>query len=103
MRIIASALLLFSFVGCTWVDLTEEGETVTVVSTVPTSCKRLGSTLSTTLADVASIDRSDKKVTAELATLARNSAARMGGDTVSAESEISKQGEQSYGVYRCGG
>lgn len=95
-------LLLFVLAGCTWVELTEEGEAVTVVSSVPNSCKRLGSTTSTTKADLVNIDRSDKKVSSELVTLARNSAVRMGGDTISAESEISESGVQTFGIYRCG-
>jgi hypothetical protein len=95
-------ILLFVLAGCTWVDLTEEGEAVTVASSVPDSCKRLGSTTSTTKADLASIDRSHKKVSSELVTLARNSAVRMGGDTVTAESEVSEDGVQTFGIFRCG-
>ena len=102
MRVAVTGSLLLALAGCTWVDLTSEGETVTVVSAVPGSCKRLGSTTSTTRADIASIDRDDRKVSAELATLARNSAARMGADTIKAESKISDRGEQTFGVYRCG-
>lgn len=102
MRILALCLCLSLLPGCTWVKLTEEAESVTVVASVPSSCQRLGSTTSNTKADVASIDRSSKKVATELQTLARNSAAKMGGDTISAESEISENGEQTFGIYRCG-
>ena len=96
------AILLFVLAGCTWVELTEEGEAVTVVSSVASTCKRLGSTTSTTKADLASINRSGKKVSSELVTLARNSAVRMGGDTITAESEISEAGVQTFGIFRCG-
>ena len=41
------------------------------------------------------------KVAGELATLARNSAAQLGGDTVVATSEIT-DGSQTFAVYRCG-
>ena len=95
-------ILLFILAGCTWVDVTEEGETVTLVSSVSKTCKRLGNTTSTTKADIASIDRSNKKVAVELVTLARNSAAKMGGDTITAESTISESGEQTFGIFRCG-
>ena len=95
-------IVLLVLAGCTWVELTEEGEAVILVSSVSNTCKRLGSTTSTTKADIASIDRSDKKVTSELVTLARNSAARMGGDTITAESEISESGVQTFGIFRCG-
>ncbi|WP_157976604.1 DUF4156 domain-containing protein [Parahaliea mediterranea] len=102
MRFILAAALLLPLAACTWVDLSKEGKTVTVVSKVPTSCKRLGSTTSATRSSVASIDRNSEKVAAELSTLARNAAARMGADTISAESGINAKGEQVFGVYRCG-
>ncbi len=102
MRLLALCLCLSLLPACTWVKLTEEAESVTVVASVPSSCKRLGSTTSSTKADVASIDRSSKKVATELQTLARNAAAKMGGDTISADSEVSENGEQTFGIYRCG-
>ncbi|MFT6955493.1 MAG: hypothetical protein ACJAYC_000489 [Halieaceae bacterium] len=95
-------ILLLSLTGCTWVELTEEGEAVSLAFSVPDACTRLGSTTSATKADLASIDRSDKKVSSELVTLARNAAVRMGGDTVTAESEISERGVQTFGIFRCG-
>jgi hypothetical protein len=56
-----------------------------------------------TKSDVAYIDRNREKVATELETLARNAAASMGGDTVVPETVVSEQGEQSFGIYRCGG
>ncbi|WP_187276491.1 DUF4156 domain-containing protein [Parahaliea maris] len=102
MRSIFAGLLLLPLAACSWVDLTPQGETVTVVSAAPTHCKRLGNTVAITRSELASIDRNRKKVETELQTLARNAGARMGGDTVVAESEVNAQGEQTYGVYRCG-
>ena len=102
MRFLALVLVIAGLQACAWVKLTEEGKTVTVVTKVPSSCTRLGATASQTRADVASISRNKEKIGGELQTLARNSAARMGGDTVVAESEISEKGEQTFGVYRCG-
>ena len=87
--------------GCTWVKLSEGGETVTVVAAADGSCKKLGSTLSTTKADIASIDRGASKVATELETLARNAAAEMGGNTISPETEVSQAGSRRYGIYRC--
>ncbi|GAB3275336.1 DUF4156 domain-containing protein [Parahaliea aestuarii] len=102
MRSLYIALLLLPLAACSWVDLTKEGKTVTQVSKVPTSCKRLGSTTSATRSTLASIERDSEKVGVELSTLARNAAARMGGDTITAESGINDKGEQVFGVYRCG-
>ena len=89
--------------GCTWVQVNEGGEGVTVVSSVPTTCRRLGTTTAVTRAEVAKIDRRDSKVAAELQALARNSAATMGGDTILADGPVSEAGEQTFVVYRCAG
>lgn len=101
MRVVVIMAVLAVLQGCAWVKLTEEGKTVTVVTKVPSTCKRLGSTASQTRADVATISRNKEKIGGELQILARNSASRMGGDTIVAESEISETGEQTFGVYRC--
>ena len=89
--------------GCTWVELSEEAEAVKLAAEAPANCERIGGTTSMTKSDIASIDRNRDKVATELATLARNAAARMGGDTVVAETEVSEAGEQAFGIYRCGG
>ena len=52
--------------------------------------------------DIATIDRNREKVGKELETLARNSAAKMGGDVIVPESEISETGEQTFGIFDCG-
>lgn len=101
-RAIVVALSIELLSGCTWVKLSTGGETVTVVSAVATSCKKLGTTSSTTKADIASIDRKSAKVATELETLARNAAAEMGGDTIVAETDVTEAGSRRYGIYRCG-
>lgn len=101
MRLVVIMAILAVLTGCAWVKLTEGGKTVTVVTKVPTSCTRLGNTASQTRADVATIGRNREKIADELLILARNSASRMGGDTIIAESEVSDTGEQTFGVYRC--
>jgi hypothetical protein len=101
MRCVTLLLTSLLLTACTWVKVDEEGQGVTVVSSAPESCRRLGTTTSITRAEIASIDRSSKKVATEMETLARNAAARMGGDTIVAESEVSKAGEQTFIVYRC--
>ena len=96
------ALTIGCLSACTWVKLTEEGKTVQVMAQASGSCQRLGQTNSITKSDIASINRNREKVATELETLARNAAARMGGDIVVPETEISETGEQSFGIYRCG-
>jgi hypothetical protein len=101
MRTIVTITAAIGLAACTWVDLTREGAAVSVASSTPTSCRRLGTTTSVTQATIAGIDRDGDKVAGELLTLARNTAAKMGGDTIIAETGISGTGEQTFGVYRC--
>lgn len=95
-------LLLYACVcGCTWVKLTPEGEQVRVLTQESVaSCERIGRIRSKTKESVAKIARSQRKVQAELEALARNDAARMGGNTIAPLGPIEK-GEQPFGVYRC--
>ncbi len=89
--------------GCSWVKTTAEGEKVRVLDhSEVTTCKELGHTTVSLIDKVAGIDRDPEKVAEELRILARNSAARIGGDTVVPISAIS-QGEQRFSVYRCVG
>lgn len=100
-RLLLTSLGPMLLASCTWVDLTESGENVAVVAELAENCERLGSSDTVTQRDIGFIDRNGDKVRSELETLARNAAARMGGDTVIAETEISENGEQRFGVYRC--
>jgi hypothetical protein len=64
-------------------------------------CERLGRTSTKVLARVLFVPRSAARVERELARLARNEAAAMGGDTVVPETPV-EDGRRSFGVYRCG-
>ena len=98
---IAAILLVTAVSGCTWVKLTSEGGTVTVMSSADAACKRLGTTTSHGKADVASIDRNEEKVATELETLARNHAAGMGGNAIVADGSVTDDGKRTYIVYKC--
>jgi len=88
--------------ACTWVGLTSEGEAVAVKGAEAVAgCEKLGRTRSRTASSVGIFDRSDDKVLEEQTALARNEAARMGGDVVVVEGEAEGP-EQVFGVYRCG-
>jgi hypothetical protein len=102
LKIVAWAILMSALLaGCTWVKPTPEGEKVVVLSAAEVQkCKRLGHTTVSVLSKVAGVERHKEKVEAELKTLARNTAAEIGGDAVVPESEI-KDGQQRFGVYRC--
>ncbi len=100
---VSSFLIICLLAGaCTWVKPTSEGQKVKVVTANEASaCKKLGTTEVSLLAKVAGVNRSKKKVQQELQTLARNSGAKMGGDSVVASSEIN-EGKQNFDVYLCG-
>lgn len=87
--------------GCTWVPLTSEGESVRLVDDAETAgCEEIGRTHARTTDHVWIFARSRDKVRDELVALARNEAAKMGGDTIAARGSAS-EGEQNFGVYRC--
>jgi len=93
---------LLATAGCTWVSLAPSGDNVRVVSPSEVKgCKRIGQTevaLRDTL--VGTIKRDERKVAKELTTLGRNSAAEMGGDTITSASDI-LNGSQKFDVYKC--
>ncbi len=94
-------LLSMGLTACTWVKLTSEGENVSVINSADSACERVGRTISMGKADIASFDRNTEKVATELATLARNHAAVMGGNVIVAEGPVTKEGEQTFTVYKC--
>jgi len=94
---------LLGTTSCTpWVPLERNGDNVRVVSSTETQgCKNIGQTkvsLRDTL--VGTLKRDERKVAKELTILGRNSAAEMGGDTITPASEISN-GNQSFNVFKC--
>lgn len=87
--------------GCSFVQTTKPGANVRVVTAEQVSgCQRLGQTTVQTLARVVGLPRYESSIQDELNTLARNSAADMGGDTVVPDTPI-KEGKQTFIVYRC--
>jgi len=88
--------------ACTWVKPTPGAESVRVAAAAAvTDCERKGKVTVSLRSRVAGVERSPTKVANELATLARNEATSLGGDTVVAETTVS-EGSQVFGVYRCG-
>ena len=96
--ILSSTLILTS---CAWVKVTPQGESVRLVQSVKAieSCKKLGRVNAKVVSHII-FNRDIDKVTGELADLARNEAALMGGDTIIPISEII-DGRRSFGVYQC--
>lgn len=89
--------------ACTWVKTTPEGQSVRVASAAEVNaCERKGKVTVSVKSRVSGVERKPTKVASELATLARNEGALLGGDTVVAEGDVS-EGRQVFGVYRCKG
>ena len=89
--------------ACTWVALEPEAERVRLVDAEAVSgCESIGKVNTTTAHKVGLFPRSQAKVQEELATLARNEAVEMGGDTVAGVTET-RDGSRTFRVYRCQG
>lgn len=96
--LMAVVLLLGS---CAWVKITPEGSRVNVATAdAVAGCERKGRVNVSLQSRIAGVERKAAKVETELATLARNEGALLGGDTVVAESPP-VDGRQKFSVYKC--
>ena len=97
----AVALLLAVLSACTWVPLTDEGARVQLRSLEQARACEHKSRVTVSVKDkIAGIVRNEDKMRGELETLARNEAARVGGNAVAAESEPT-DGRQVFLIYHC--
>ena len=100
-KIILLAALASLSSACTWVKVSDEGNDVAVSDVANVwNCEKLRTVSVKVTNAVGPIDRSSDKVATELATMARNEAAKFDGDTVVPMSEI-KDGSQDFAVYKC--
>lgn len=101
MKFAVAGLVVGYLTGCTWIDVSAQGDKVRVLSAAEVSgCKRVGKTTVNTAAKVAGLERYEDKIQNELNTLARNSAVDLGGDTV-VPVGTPLDGRQVFEVYRC--
>ena len=97
LTIIAATILLSA---CSTMKLTDAGEKVRVLEPGEVdSCRELGQTNNSVTARVI-VERPEATIAKELRIIARNSAARMGGDTIVPLTVIDA-GKQSFVVYKC--
>ena len=88
-------------VGCSWVPLSPEAESVVAVSgDQVAACRKIGESRVSVRDRVAAIQRSPGTVREELEGLARNEAARLGGDRLVALGPVN-DGARTYAVYDC--
>jgi hypothetical protein len=94
---IAATVLLSA---CSGLSLSPEGEKVRVLDPNEVdSCRNLGKTNNSVTAKVI-IERPADAIAKELRIIARNSAARMGGDTI-VPLTVVEAGQQTFIVYKC--
>ena len=87
--------------GCSFVTVDPGAEDVLVLEANRTKdCERLGQTRVSVATKIGFIKRGKPAISDNLETLARNSAAAMGGDTITAETEVS-DGKQTFGIFEC--
>lgn len=95
------SLLLLAGCGNSWVQLTPEGQRVTLATPAQvTNCGRVGVANVQAIDNIGFVQRSARQLQEELVSLARNEAGMMGGNRVVPESTIS-DGRQSFGVFHC--
>lgn len=94
-------LAVASISACTWVKPTDQGKNVAVANASNVrGCKVLSEVSVSVTSKLGPIERNSEKVATELATLARNDAVGLGGDTVVPVSAI-EGGKQRFDVYKC--
>lgn len=100
-KIIATTALVLSLSACSWIQVTTGGQAVRLVQTKNdvTGCKEIGTTTASVM-NKFFIERDHNKMAHELADLARNTAAEMGGDTIVPISSI-EEGKRTFGIYKC--
>lgn len=87
--------------GCAYVKVQPNAREVEVLSAERTAeCKKLGQTKVSVAEKILFVPRGEPAVRKDLEILARNSAADMGGDTITPLTEV-REGRQTFGVYDC--
>ena len=101
MKILSISIVMLTLCSCTWVESSEEGANVRVVTEdeLGSSCVRTG-TSHVEVVDRIILQRAASNVMLELQALARNQAAERGDDTIVATSPI-VDGERDYALYKC--
>lgn len=101
-RTILIGLVALGISACaTPMKLSDNGKKVRVLDpSEVSSCRELGKTNTSVTPILLGIERPEEAIGKELRIVARNSAARMGGDTIVPLTVIDK-GQQTFVVYKC--
>lgn len=99
-KLIPGFLAVLFLSGCTWVDLTDQGQNVAILPVEEVQeCIHVGD-ITVSVVDKVILSRSAEKVATELQTLARNAAAERAADSIVATSPV-QDGTRDYDIYRC--
>ena len=94
-------LVILTLPACAWIELTEEGsEVILVKAGNVTNCQKLGITNVTVTHKIGALTRDEDVVTEELIIAGKNSAVKLGGDSIVAKGE-NIEGKMSFDVYKC--
>ena len=104
LKVIESCLLpgvAILLTSCVWVKSTDEGSQVKLLTADQVEyCRKAGTTHVAVLDKLGVVKRGSTRVEDELATLAANSAAQLGGNAIVPISGI-EDGNQTFAVYHC--
>lgn len=97
----AMVLILAACGSSSWVQLTPEGQRVSLATAAQISnCRRVGVANVNAIDSIAFVNRGANRLQEELVSLARNEAGVAGGNRVVPESTIN-EGRQTFGIYQC--
>jgi hypothetical protein len=100
-KLILVAAIGTIFAGCSTPKLNSGGEKIRVLDpTDVSSCRELGKTNASVTNSVVGIDRPLETIEKELETISRNSASKMGGDTI-VPLTVVEGGQRTFVVYKC--
>jgi len=100
-RHFALLMIIIGISACTWIEPTKESLEVILVKPGNISfCDKLGTTHVTVTHKIGILTRDEKAVTEDLITVAKNNAAKKGGDSIVARGE-NIEGKMSFDIYKC--
>jgi len=100
-RHFALLMIIIGISACTWIEPTKESLNVILVKPGNVSnCQKLGTTHVTVTHKIGVLTRDEKAVTEDLITVAKNNAAKKGGDSIVARGE-NIEGKMSFDIYKC--
>lgn len=101
-RLLAACLFLPAIAACSWVSVEPGAKDVLVLPAerLTADCESLGIVKVSVLDKVGVLERHDEEVVQDLNVLARNHAAKIGGDTA-VPLGPAENGERRYEIHRC--